>query len=55
LQQQNERDERDRQRPVGGLKQADDATVVNTDGMTIEQVVDHVEKIVRQAMQRQDT
>jgi cytidylate kinase len=53
LQQQNERDERDRQRPVGGLRQADDATVVNTDGMTIEQVVDRVEKIVRQAMQRQ--
>lgn len=35
-----ERDERDRTRPVGALRRADDAILVNTSGMSIEEVVD---------------
>ena len=41
-----ERDRRDRSRPVGALKQADDAHVVNTDGLTIEDVVNSLVKLV---------
>ena len=50
LQQQNERDQRDCVRKIGALKRAADAIEVNTDGMTADEVVDHVEGIVRQAM-----
>lgn len=50
LRQQNERDQRDRRRPVGGLRRADDAIEVRTDDMTIEQVVDRLEQIVRTKM-----
>ncbi len=46
--QQRERDRRDRARPVGALRQADDAVVVLTDGMSIHQVVDRLEQIIRQ-------
>ena len=46
--QQRERDQRDRARPVGALRQADDAVVVLTDGMSIHQVVDRLEQIIRQ-------
>lgn len=47
LAQQNDRDRRDASRPVGGLQRAPDAVEVCTDGMTREQVMEQVEKIVR--------
>lgn len=48
LAQQDERDRRDESRPVGRLLKADDAIEVLTDGLTLEQVVDQLEQIVRQ-------
>jgi len=48
LAQQDERDRRDESRPVGRLIKADDAIEVPTDGLTLEQVVDRLEQIVRQ-------
>jgi cytidylate kinase len=40
-----ERDERDSTRAMAPLKQAEDAVHVNTDGMSIDQVVDAVVEI----------
>lgn len=48
LAKQCERDEQDANRPVGALIQADDAIVVNTDGMSHDQVVDRLYEIVQQ-------
>ena len=48
LRQQEVRDQRDRRREVGGLVRAADAIEVCTDGMTPDEVVDHLEQIVRQ-------
>ena len=48
LQGQYLRDQRDRQREVGRLVPADEAIHVNTDGMTLEAVVDRLEEIVRE-------
>lgn len=48
LVQQDERDRRDESRPVGRLIKADDAIEFSTDGLTLEQVVDRLEQIVRQ-------
>ena len=42
-----QRDHRDSSRDVGPLKPADDAIEVITDGMTVAQVVDRLEEIVR--------
>ncbi|MFP6603454.1 MAG: (d)CMP kinase [Pirellulaceae bacterium] len=50
LVQQNERDERDRQRPVGGLAKAADAVEVSTDNLSVDQVVDKLETLVRSRM-----
>lgn len=47
LTEQNERDRRDASRPVGRLQCACDATEVFTDGLTVEQVVDQLEALVR--------
>ena len=47
LQQLSQRDQRDASRRVGRMQKADDATEVDTDGMTSEQVVDRLEEIVR--------
>ena len=47
LEQQNLRDERDSRREVGPLVAADDALEICTDGMTIEEVIDRLEKEVR--------
>jgi len=44
-----ERDARDETRPVGRLMKARDAIEVPTDGLTLEQVVDLLEQIVRQS------
>lgn len=48
LAKQCQRDEQDASRPVGALIQADDAIVVNTDGMSHDQVVDRLNEIVLQ-------
>ena len=50
LVQQNERDQRDRDRPVGGLTKAADAVEVLTDNLSVEQVVDELESLVRSRM-----
>jgi cytidylate kinase len=47
LQEQNDRDRRDRNRPFGRLMKADDAVEVCTDGLTPEEVVSKLEVIVR--------
>ena len=43
---QSRRDEADRTRPVGAMKPADDAVVVETDGLSPEQVVDRLVAMV---------
>ncbi len=43
------RDEADRSRPVGALVMADGAVCVETDGLSIDEVVDRLEAIVRRA------
>ena len=53
LRQQNERDQRDRDRQVGRLVPATDAVQMCTDGLTPEQVVDHIERIVRPVLPTQ--
>lgn len=47
LARQNERDQSDSEREVGPLKPADDAVHVLTDGLTIDEVVDRLETLVR--------
>lgn len=46
LAQQELRDEEDRARPVGALRQAEDAIEVYTDGLSLEEVVDRLEALV---------
>lgn len=48
LAQQEQRDRRDANRPVGRLVRAPDAVEVWTDGLATEEVVDRLEKIVRE-------
>lgn len=50
LAKQQQRDLRDLNREQGGLKQAKDSQIVNTDGMSPEEVVDRLEQIVRTKM-----
>jgi cytidylate kinase len=50
LRQQDQRDRRDSSRAVGPLKPASDAIVLNTDGLSPEEVVDRLEALVRQRM-----
>jgi cytidylate kinase len=50
LEQQNLRDLDDRSRPTGGLKQAEDAVEVHTDGLTEDEVLDRLIHIVRSKM-----
>jgi cytidylate kinase len=47
---QNARDARDAGRKVGPLKQAADATLILTDGLSPSEVVDRLEKLVRAKM-----
>ena len=47
---QNQRDQRDLQRPVGRLAKAADAIEFNTDGLAPDQVLDQLEQIVRNKM-----
>jgi CMP/dCMP kinase len=48
LAQQNERDQRDRTRPVGRLLRADDAVEVVSDGLTQDEVIARLERLVRE-------
>ncbi len=50
LRQQNTRDERDRIRDFGRLEAAVDAIHISTDGMLLDEVVDTLEKLVREQM-----
>ena len=47
LAQQNQRDQEDAERPEGRLHAADDALMVITDGMGVEEVAEHLEAMVR--------
>lgn len=47
LRDQQQRDQRDRSRSVGPLSQASDAVEVLTDGLSIPEVVDRLERLVR--------
>ena len=49
LRQLQDRDERDSQRPVGALQAAEDAIVVETDGMNEVEVVEYLTQLVRDA------
>lgn len=48
LKAQNQRDEEDRLRPMGALRPAEDATVIDSDGMTTEEVLEKVLCVVRE-------
>lgn len=50
LQQQEQRDSEDTQRAFGGLRMADDAVELVTDGLTLEQVVLRLESIIQQSL-----
>jgi CMP/dCMP kinase len=50
LEQQNRRDHQDRSRPVGALRKADDAIEFSTDGLTLAEVVEQLEEIVRKQL-----
>jgi len=52
LEDQRLRDERDANRPVGRLRCADDAHVVNSDGKSIAEVVDEIAALARAAAAR---
>jgi pantoate ligase/cytidylate kinase len=55
LQQQTDRDQRDASRQVGRLEPAQDAIEFVTDGMTADEVLDQLLKIIREkALNRQD-
>jgi cytidylate kinase/pantoate ligase/cytidylate kinase len=54
LDDQNLRDQRDSTRSVGRLMKAPDALAVDTDGMSLGEVVDRLEELAREAMRRRD-
>ncbi|NMC20012.1 MAG: (d)CMP kinase [Thermogutta sp.] len=47
-----ERDRADASRPVGALRRPPDAVVISTDGLTVEEVVAEMERIVRERQAR---
>jgi CMP/dCMP kinase len=52
LAQQDDRDQRDAARTVGALIKAANAVEVLTDGLTLDQVVERLEELVKQSVQR---
>lgn len=54
LRAQDQRDEEDRSRPMGALRPAEDATVIDSDGMSSEEVLNAVLEIVRSKMNLTD-
>jgi cytidylate kinase len=55
LEQQNQRDHQDSTRQVGTLVAASDATIVDTDGLDLDQVVDRLERVVRDRLADSET
>ena len=55
LKAQNQRDEEDRIRPMGALRPAEDATVIDSDGMTSEEVLEQVLRTVRESQKGDPT
>ncbi len=53
LRQQNQRDLEDESRKFGRLKPAVDATIIETDGLDLQQVVDRVEQLIRQCIDQE--
>ncbi len=53
LRQQQQRDQEDCSRPIGALRQADDAHVLITDGLNLEQVVEQMMLIVRRCLPKE--
>ena len=51
---QRKRDQEDTSRPVGALVPAPDAIVVATDGLSLEEVVDRIEGLVRRRMTKSE-
>ncbi len=51
LRQQDKRDREDRMRPIGGLRKAEDAVEVTTDGKTLDQVVEELHSLVVERLQ----
>lgn len=52
LEQQTQRDERDSRREFGTMRAADDARVVDTSRLTLDEVVDHLEQAVRSGREK---
>jgi cytidylate kinase len=52
LREVKERDQRDSTRPVAPLKQADDAQLVDSSGLSVEQVVERIVAAVREVERR---
>ncbi len=52
LEQQTQRDERDSQREFGTMRAADDARVVDTSCLTLDEVVDQLEQAVRNGLEK---
>jgi len=50
LQQQTHRDQRDAQREFGAMRPATDAREIDTSNLTLEQVIDELERIVRERL-----
>ena len=48
LQAQARRDEGDRNRPVGAMRPADDAVILETDGLSAAEVVDRLVRLVEE-------
>ena len=54
LRAQDQRDQEDRSRPMGALRPAEDATVIDSDGMSSEEVLNAILEIVRSKMNLTD-
>ena len=52
LEEQRRRDELDRTRPVGALQRAPDAVAIDTDGKSVEEVVEQIVDLARERMER---
>ncbi len=52
LEEQRRRDELDRTRPVGALRRAPDAIEIDTDGMSVEEVVEQIANLARERRER---
>ena len=53
LRAQDRRDEEDRSREIGALRPADDASIIESDGMTTDDVLELILKIVRSKIAEQ--